>query len=79
MSDYSGLRVYRKDDLARLVLATHTASTTARPDRDEYRQGHTAALIAICLAVGVDPKAIGLLATERPSVITSGDHFDREW
>jgi hypothetical protein len=84
MTDYSSLRVYRKDDLARLLLATHTASAAARPDRDEYRQGHNAALIALCLAVGIEPKAIGLLTADRSSmdrssVIVIDEPRDRDW
>jgi hypothetical protein len=79
LTDYSSLRVYRKDDLARLLLATHTASTAARPDRDEYRQGHNAALIALCLAVGVEPKSIGLLPVERSTIIVIDEPRDRDW
>jgi hypothetical protein len=87
MSDYSGLRTYRKDDVARLLLATHTASTAARPDRDEYRQGHTAALITICLAVGIEPQAIGLMDSDPlkrmgrdgARVIVIDEPRDRDW
>lgn len=87
MTDYSGLRVYRKDDLARLMLAAHTASAAARPDRDEYRAGHTAALMALCLAVGIEPQAIGLLDSDpikrlnhdRSSVIVIDEPRDRDW
>lgn len=62
-SDWSNLRQYRKDDLARLIVSIHAASVTARPERDEFRSGHDAALLALCLAVGIDARAVGLWPT----------------
>lgn len=68
-ADWSNIRVYHKDDLERLIKSAHTASAAARPDRDEYRMGHTAALIALCMAIGIDPTRIGLVPASRPNVI----------
>ena len=60
MSDYSSLKVWHKDEIERLIKAVHTASAAARPGLDEYRAGHTAALVAICEAAGIDLRARGV-------------------
>lgn len=74
MSDWSSIRAWHKDDIERLVKTIHTASAAARPGSDEYREGHTAALVALCLAAGIDARAVGLLPpAPPPAQLIGGD------
>ena len=72
MTDYSSLKVWKQDEIARLIKAIHTASAAARPGQDEYREGHTAALAAICEAAGIDIRKINVLPMAPAQV------FDRQ-
>ena len=73
MGDWSNLKPWHKDDIERLVKTIHTASAAARPARDEFREGHTAALVAVCLAAGIDARALGLLPPAPVPTLASGD------
>lgn len=73
MSDWSTIKAWHKDDIERLVKTIHTASASARPARDEFREGHTAALVALCLAAGIDARTLGLLSAATVPTLASAD------
>jgi hypothetical protein len=79
MNDWSAIKTWRKDEIARLIKSIHTASAVARPESDEFRIGHTAALVAICMAAGIDAKQIGLLSDDRVKVIDTFQAERNDW
>ncbi len=77
MGDWSALKAWHKDDIERLIKTIHAASAAARPGFDEYRAGHTAALVAVCLAAGLDARALGLLPPASTAASGSGQIIDQ--